>query len=153
MSKLVEFFQTKCLHQWIDPEKKFDRSGKSSYEMTDSVAIAVDFFFSAFHGNLPEAQQDLIDIDPAYFKGWRCEQISSRDIQTNSNHERRRSVFFKSRKDTGIPPFEVELRKYLDQEWEVVGFGFPRQDTGPFYLVFGLNHWFDIREKFDYESC
>jgi hypothetical protein len=111
---------------------------RAEYEMSDSVATAMDFFFSALHGVLPQEQQSLVDIAPEYLrKDWKCEYFVGSMIQTTDDQEKCRSVYFGSlRRDLGNAPFRVELRKRSQGEWQVVGFKYPYLEDEGFYAVF-----------------
>lgn len=162
MSKLVKFFQTKkasALAFWrrkdTDAEKKFNWASYNFPHalLEDHVRIALDFFLAARNSELPKEQQALVNINPVYLEQDRCESVTVSDIRTNNDREIRCSVFFQSREEQGAPPFEVELCKFMDEKWKVVGFAYPDLRGKAFYAAFESTHWFDIREKFDYESC
>jgi hypothetical protein len=136
--------------EWC-PEKKLDRElCGAGYNFTDSVAVAVDFFFRAKLGKLPEAEQHLVCIDPVS-ADIRCEYISPSLIRKETSGETR-TVYFGTRENPDLM-FRVVVCKRADQEWRAVGFHYPRDSKGHYYAVFEPHHyWFGWRDKSLYLS-
>ncbi|MDO8573067.1 MAG: hypothetical protein Q7S11_04940 [bacterium] len=136
----------------LDEERKFDRYlGDYGYNFTNSVAVAVDFFFRARLGKLPEAQQDLVRINPQW-SSVLCERIVPDSISTETSC-RSRIVYIGQRDNYDILFRVVVLQGQGSDKWRVVGFHYPRDEKGSYYAVFEPHHyWFNWRTKSNYLS-
>jgi len=147
---MLKFFQRKTStivrEEW-DPERKLDCDiGLRGYNFTDSVAIAVDFFFRARLGKLPEEQQRLVCIDPRW-ESTLCQAVVPAPID-ESGHTSSRIIYIGSRDSYDKMFRVVVLRGQGKDEWRVVGFHYPRNEKDKdgeshYYAVFEPHHyWF-----------
>lgn len=127
----------------FEEEEKFDHGkDNNGYNFTESIAVAIDFFFRARLGKLPKAQQRLIDIDPRW-SSVLCERIVPDPINTGVSCRSR--VIYIGQRDNYDQLFRVVvLQGQGSEKWRVVGFHYPRDDNGSYYAVFEPHHyWFN----------
>jgi hypothetical protein len=152
MKKLFSLFSGKVKddpqkEEW-DPERKLDKEmgfGKH-YNLTESVALAVDLYFRAKYGALDENEQSLICIDPEWLNK-KCEIIAPDPINHDSSGDSR-LIYIGPRADYDVAYRVVVCRRGATEKWQVAGFHYPRDEKGHFYAVFLAHHfWFQWWES------
>ncbi|MCX6796261.1 MAG: hypothetical protein NTW06_02060 [Candidatus Falkowbacteria bacterium] len=133
--------------EW-DPEKKFDTEvGFSGINLTDSIALAVEFYFRAIFGALDEKKRSLIHINPIWVNK-KCEYIAPNPIHHEVSGDSR-IIFIGTRENHDVA-YRVVVCRRPGQKWRVVGFHYPRDGKGHYYAVFEAHHyWFQWWESPD----
>lgn len=130
------------------PAKNGILEGATIFMFSESVELALEFFFLARSGNLEKEQRELIQIKNEYLRT-RCERVEASRINIDSSGDTR--IVFIGTNENYDNLFRVVLCKRPGKEWRVVGFHYPRDDQGHYYAVFEPHaYWFGWREKSDY---
>lgn len=129
---------------------------QTEFRFSNSIQVAMDFYYKALHGQLPRNQQKKINCSTKTKPS--VHHISATPISTDqATIESARSVwfYFSEWEGGGSPYVVVELRQSLVKGalWRVVSFEYPQRD-GRWTAVFETHYHFGLKTKsYDSSSC